>query len=65
MPFAMHVTGGIGYVASRYLRLEFTYAAQFTRPNGGPLEFTENILKLNIKIRLDRQPSVPGPAPSL
>ena len=42
--------GGIGYVLSERLRVEFIYHAQFTRPAGsGSLEFTENIFRVNIK----------------
>jgi hypothetical protein len=60
----VRVTGGIGYVLNRYVHMEFTYAAQFSRVNGGPLEYTENILRLNIKIGLNREQR-PGPMPSL
>jgi hypothetical protein len=48
----VYVRGGIGYVLSDRVRLEFVYYAQFTRPNGGSLDYVDNIFQLNIKIGL-------------
>ena len=45
---------GLGYVASRRVLVEFHYFAQYTRPNGGGLAYTDNILRLNFKIALSR-----------
>jgi len=41
---------GLGYVMNNWVTLEFQYYAQFTRPNGGSLQYTDNIFRLNIKI---------------
>ncbi len=46
----VYVRGGLGYVLNDRVRLEFVYYAQFTRPNQGALEYTDNIFQLNIKI---------------
>jgi hypothetical protein len=47
----VHVRGGIGYVVNHQVRAEIIYTAQFTREShDDPLEFTDNILELNIKI---------------
>src|SRR5262249_21655554 len=59
----LRVSGGIAYIVSHRLRVEFLYYAQFTRPNGGNLAFTENIFRLNFKVNLNRHPN-PGPEPS-
>ena len=49
------VRGGIGYIVSSRVRVEFIYHAQFTRPTGGSgLEFTDNIFRINIKIALNK-----------
>jgi len=49
----LRVRGGIGYVINDRIRTEFIYHAEFTRPAGSSgLEFTDNILRLNIKIGL-------------
>ena len=48
----VRVRGGAGYVINSHLTCELIYGAQFTRSNGGSLEFTENIIYLNIKIGL-------------
>jgi len=46
---------GIGYIVNNRVRIELIYHAQFTRPAGsGGLEFTDNIIRLNIKIALNR-----------
>jgi hypothetical protein len=51
----LRVRGGIAYVLSERLRVEFIYHAQFTRPSGSSgLEYTDNIFRLNIKLALDR-----------
>jgi hypothetical protein len=60
----LNVSGGFGYVASHHVQVEFTYSAHFERANGGPLEFTENIFRLNIKIGLNREQRPAGPTPS-
>ncbi|PWU13623.1 MAG: hypothetical protein C5B50_19030 [Verrucomicrobia bacterium] len=61
----LNVSGGIGYVLNHHIHLEFSYYAHFERSNGGPLEFSENIFRLNVKIGLNREERAPGPAPSL
>jgi hypothetical protein len=44
---------GIGYILSSRFVLEFTYTAQFTRPAySSGLEYTDNIIRLNIKMAL-------------
>jgi Protein of unknown function (DUF2490) len=48
----LRVGGGAGYVISKYAQLEFVYYAQFGRSNGGPLEYNENIFRLNLKVAL-------------
>jgi len=48
------VRGGLAYIVSRRVRVEFIYHAQFTRPAGGGLEYTDNIFRLNIKIALNK-----------
>jgi hypothetical protein len=50
----LYVRGGLGYVLSDRLRLEFCYWAQFTRSNQGSLEHANNIFQLNIKIAFGR-----------
>jgi hypothetical protein len=43
----------LGHILSNRVRLELVYAAQFSRsPGSSSLEFTENIISLNFKIRL-------------
>src|SRR5262249_31096945 len=61
----LNVSGGIGYVLSHHIQMEFSYYAHFERSNGGPLEFTENIFRFNIKIGLNPERRPPGPTPSL
>jgi hypothetical protein len=51
----LRVGGGIGCVLSKYTQLEFIYYAQFGRSNNGPLEYNENIFRLNLKIGLSRK----------
>lgn len=48
------VRGGVGYVVSDRIRVEFIYYAQFTRSNGSPLEYDKNIFRLNLKIGLSQ-----------
>jgi hypothetical protein len=48
----VYVRGGIGYVLHDRIRLEFVYAAQFSRSNRGSLEYADNIFQLYIKIGL-------------
>lgn len=51
----LRVRGGIAYIVSSRVRVEFIYHAQFTRPAGSSgLEFTDNIFRLNIKIALNK-----------
>ncbi len=51
----LRVAGGLGYVLSKHTQLEFVYYAQFGRSNGGPLQYNENIFRLNLKIGLNRK----------
>jgi hypothetical protein len=48
----LRVGAGLGYVLSDRVRMEFTYYADFTRPNGGELAYTENIFQLNFRFSL-------------
>jgi hypothetical protein len=41
---------GLGYVAMQRLLVEFQYYHQYTRPGGGDLEYTDNIIRLNFKL---------------
>jgi len=41
---------GIGYIASPFVVAEFQYYAQYTRPGGGGLKYTDNIWRLNFKL---------------
>lgn len=41
---------GLGYVAGQRLLVEFQYYHQYTRPDGGDLEHTDNIIRLNFKL---------------
>jgi len=51
----VRVRGGIGYVVNDRIRTEIIYTAQYTRTSPGKsLEFSENILQVNIKISLRR-----------
>jgi hypothetical protein len=50
----LRVSVGIGYVLNRHVQIEFSYYANFSRSNGGPLQFNENIFRLNFKIGLNR-----------
>jgi hypothetical protein len=45
---------GLGYVTSRRVLVEFHYFTQYTRPDGGPLAYTDNIFRLNFKIALSK-----------
>ena len=51
-PFRLRA--GLGYVINDRMRVEFIYHAEFTRPNGGSLEHTNNIFRLNFKIGVQR-----------
>jgi hypothetical protein len=47
----LRIRAGAGYVLSDRIRLEFKYYAQFARDGGSePLEYNENIFRLDIKI---------------
>ena len=48
----LYVRGGVGYVLSNRIRLEFVYYAEFSRDNHGSLEFANNIFQLNLSIGL-------------
>ena len=51
----LRVRGGIAYIVSNRVRVEFIYHAQFTRPAGSSgLEYTDNIFRLNIKLALNQ-----------
>jgi hypothetical protein len=45
---------GIAYIVSSRVRVELIYHMQWTRPGGGPLKYTDNILRLNIKVALNK-----------
>jgi len=45
---------GIAYIFSNRVRAEFIYHAQWTRPGGGDLKFTDNIFRLNIKVAMTK-----------
>jgi hypothetical protein len=52
----LRVRGGIAYVLSDRVRVEFIYHAQFTRPAGSSgLEYTDNIFRLNIKLAMAKK----------
>ena len=42
---------GLGYIASPKVLIEFQYFAQYTRPGGGGLQYTDNIWRLNFKLQ--------------
>ncbi len=46
----LRLRAGLGYIANPRLLVEFQYYNQFTRPGGGSLEYTDNIIRLNFKI---------------
>lgn len=48
----LRVRGGAGYIINSRLRCELVYCAQFTASTGSSLDFTENIIFLNIKVGL-------------
>ena len=51
----LRVRGGIAYIVSDRIRVEFIYHAQFTRPAGSNgLEYTDNIFRLNLKLALGK-----------
>jgi hypothetical protein len=50
----LRLGAGVGYVLSDRLRIEFTYYADFTRPNNGALAYTENIFLLNFRFALHK-----------
>ena len=45
---------GLGYVANQRMLVEFHYFAQYTRPGGGGLAYTDNIIRLNFKVAVSR-----------
>jgi len=49
----LRIRAGLGRVFAGHCRAELIYHVQFTRPNG-PLEYTDNIFRLNVKIGLKR-----------
>jgi hypothetical protein len=51
----LRLRGGVGYVFNDRLRLEFIYYAQFSHEDeNDPLEYGDNILRLDIKLGLSR-----------
>lgn len=50
----LRVRGGVGYVFNDRLQIEVIYEARFSRSNGGPLEYNENVFRLNFRIGLNR-----------
>jgi hypothetical protein len=46
----LRLRAGLGYVVNPRLLVEFQYYFQYTRPGGGGLEHTDNIIRLNFKI---------------
>jgi len=48
------IRAGLGYVVNDRIRVELIYHAEYTRPEGGSLEHTNNIFRLNIKIGFQR-----------
>jgi hypothetical protein len=46
----LRLRAGIGYIASPQVLVEFQYFAQYTRPGGGGLAYTDNIFRLNFKL---------------
>jgi len=50
----LRLRAGVGYVANPRLLVEFQYYLQYTRPGGGGLEHTDNIIRLNFKILTKR-----------
>lgn len=51
----LDLRGGVGYVLNDRIRLEFIYYARFAREDGTePLEYSENIFRLNMKIGISR-----------
>lgn len=53
-PFRLRA--GLGYVFGGGKRVEFLYHAQWTRPSGGGLDFTDNIFRINFKFPLGKGP---------
>ena len=50
----LRVRVGLGYITNRRTLVEFHYFAQYTRPGGGGLAYTDNIFRLNLKIALSK-----------
>jgi hypothetical protein len=50
----LRLRAGLGYIVNQRLLVEFQYYAQYTRPNGAGLAFTDNIFRLNFKISASR-----------
>jgi hypothetical protein len=40
----------LGWITTSWLVVEFQYFAQYTRPGGGGLSYTDNIWRLNFKV---------------
>ena len=45
---------GLAYIWSNRVRVELIYHMQWTRPGGGDLKYTDNIIRLNIKVALNK-----------
>lgn len=52
----LRVRAGLGYVMGGGKRIEFIYHAQWTRPNNGGLDYTDNIFRINFKFPLGKGP---------
>lgn len=51
----VRVRGGLGYILNDRVRVELIYTAQFTRATpGSSLDFSENIIQLNIKVAMQK-----------
>ena len=49
------IRGGVGYIFSPKWRAELIYHTEFTGTKGGPMKYTGNIWRLNIKLILPRR----------
>ncbi len=50
----LRIRVGLGYITNRRMLIEFHYFAQYTRPGGGRLAYTDNIFRLNLKIAMSK-----------
>ena len=50
----LRLRAGIGYIANSSLLVEFQYYAQYTRPPGLGLSYTDNIIRVNFKLMTKR-----------